>query len=65
MSGVVIGCGGGDLHSAGHRARSTNQRRRFFDVPPLGDERGAEAQLLAATRLIHQGCRALTTGPGQ
>jgi hypothetical protein len=65
MACVVIGCGGGDLHAAGDRAGGTDQRRRLLDVPPLGDERRAEAQLLTASRLVHQTCRALASCAGQ
>ena len=65
VAGVVIGCGGGDLHAAGHRARRADQRRRLLDVPPLGDERRAEAQFLAAAGLVHQARRALAARAGQ
>jgi hypothetical protein len=65
MAGVVIGCGGGDLHAAGGRAGRTDQRRRLLDVPSLGDERGAEAELLTASRLVHQTPGALAACAGQ
>ena len=65
VAGVVIGCGGGDLHPVGDRARRADERRRLLDVPPLGDERGAEAQLLAAAGLVHQRRRPLSAGAGQ
>ena len=65
VTGVVIGCGRGDLHPGGHRACRTGQRGRLLDIPALGDERGAESQFLASAGLSHQGRRTLTTGAGQ
>src|SRR5580693_3120854 len=65
MTGVVIGCGGGDLHAVGDRACGPDKRRRLLDVPAFGDECGAEAQLLAAASLVHQGRRSLAASPGQ
>ncbi len=54
MAGVVIGCGGGDLHPAGDGQRRTGERRRLLDVPAFGDESGAEAEFLATAGLVHQ-----------
>src|ERR1700687_195341 len=65
MPGVVIGCGGGDLHPAGDRAGGADERGRFLDVPPLLDERGAEAPLFARACLVHQRGGSLTAGAGQ
>ncbi len=62
---VVIGCGGSDLHAVGDRARRADQRRRLLDVPAFGDERGAEAQLLAAAGLVHQRRRSFAACTGQ
>ena len=61
VAGVVIGCGGGDLHAVGDRKRRTDERGRLLDVPPLGDEAGAETQLLTAARLRGQRRRPLAT----
>jgi non-ribosomal peptide synthetase component E (peptide arylation enzyme) len=65
MPGIVIGCGGGDLHPVGHRACGTDKRGRFLDVPAFRDERGAEPQLLAASGFVHQRRRAVTARAGQ
>ena len=65
VPGVVIRCGRGDLHAVGDRAGGTGQRGRLLDVPPLGDEAGAEAQLLAAAGLVHQRGGSLTAGARQ
>src|SRR5215475_11189611 len=65
MTGVVIGCGRGDLHATGDRARGADEGRRFLDVPAFRDECGAEAHLLAATRLVHQRRGPFAAGAGQ
>ncbi len=65
MAGVVIGCGGGDLHPAGDGAGGPDKRGGLLYVPAFGDECGAEAQFLAAAGLVHQGRRSLPTSPGQ
>jgi hypothetical protein len=65
VPGVVIGCRRGDLHALGRRTGGADERGRFLDVPAFGDERGAEAEFLAAARLVHQRGRPLTAGTGQ
>ena len=59
VAGVVVRRGGDDLHVRRRDRRGTREGGRLLDVEALGDEHGAEAELLGATALVDEVARVL------
>jgi len=54
VTGVVVGCGCGDLDLTADRGGRAREGHRLLDVVPLGDERGPQAHGLAVPHLVEE-----------